>query len=291
MTVLPEDNFARRERREPRRRHVSALVFVLLFLSVALLALSRLGHPYTDVLRQFVVPWTVPTLTVLSDTFAPLRELQDRMSELAVRQDDLAKLRAQNQELRSWRWRARDLKRQRDALARHARLVEPPDVPFLTARVIADSTGPFIRSVLINAGSEHGVKTGQPVINASGLIGRIIAVAPTGARVMLLDDINSRIPVIVGAEHIRAILSGDNSGRPILRHVPKGAELTPSDVVVTSGRGGLFPRALRVGQIGTVGKDIRVKPFAKLGRLTFVRVLLFESPIRQLTETVAGRRR
>ena len=290
MTILRDDTFARRDRREPRSRHVSVLVFILLFLSFALLVLSRLNHPYVQAVRQAVAPWYTPALTGLADMFAPLRDLKHRMTELGITQDELARLRAQNQQLRGWDWRARDLERQLEALGRHAKLVEQTETPLVSARVVADSAGPFARTVLIDAGAAQGVKLGHPVVSAEGLVGRIMEVSQNAARVMLLDDINSRVPVAIGAQGTRAILTGDNTATPALRHVPRDGVLAAGDVVATSGRGGMFPPTLRIGEVAPAAdKDVRVRIFADLDRLEFVSVLLYESPVRELVETAASR--
>ena len=99
------------------------------------------------------------------------------------------------------------------------------------------------------------------------------------ARVLLLTDLNSRIPVAVEGSRARAVLLGDNSPLPRLDYLPAGAEVVVGDRIVTSGDGGLFPAGLPIGQVVAVGDGgIRVQPLVDLDRLEFVRAVQFESP-------------
>lgn len=282
MTKLRDDTFARRGRSAPRGRYISAIVFVLIFTSVALLILSRLNHPYIDTMRQALIPLFAPVLTAVSKPMQPVRNLSARVETMFVSHDELEKLRRENQALKSWEWRARDLQRQLEAVSRLAKLGEKADTPFVTARVVADATGPFSRSVVIDVGTGRGVRNGHPVINADGFVGRVVETSATAARVLLLSDAEMRVPVVIGRENQRGIIVGDNGARPRVTHLKREAKLKAGDVVATSGRGGLYPRSLRIGAIEKLGRNFVVRPFADLNRLDFVSILLFDSPILSL---------
>lgn len=283
MTRLRDDTFARRGRRRPRRRYMSAVAFVLVFASIALLVLSRLGHPSIAAVREALTPLYTPLLAAVSKPLAPVREASARLQTMFVSHEELARLRAENQTLRSWEWRARDLERQLRSLSRIAKLAPLPDTPFITARVVASASGPFSRSVIVDVGTARGVKVGHPVLNADGLIGRIVEASDKAARVLLVDDIDMQIPAVIGARDARAIIAGNGAGRPRVTHTKRGAQLADGDVVATSGRGGLFPPALRIGTLVRDDGRFAVRPFADLDRLDFVSVLLFDSPILSLT--------
>jgi rod shape-determining protein MreC len=132
------------------------------------------------------------------------------------------------------------------------------------------------------------VKTGYPVINADGLVGRIVDIGPTTARVLLASDLNSRIPVVVGPNGVRAILAGDNGPSPRLIYLPDGAKIAIGDDVATSGTGGLFPAGLRIGAVTGDLADPRVAVRANLDKLEYLSVLFFDDPSRALTEDQSG---
>jgi rod shape-determining protein MreC len=108
--------------------------------------------------------------------------------------------------------------------------------------------------------------------------------------VLLATDLNSRIPVVIGPNSVRAILSGDNSPRPRLIYLPDGAKFNIGDDVSTSGTGGLFPAGLRVGSIVSAGPEPRVTLHADLDRLDYVSILFFDDPSSHLTDDLLSRK-
>jgi rod shape-determining protein MreC len=145
---------------------------------------------------------------------------------------------------------------------------------FAAARVIGDSGGVFVRSVLINGGMVDGIQKGDAVVNGDGLIGRVAESGRRSGRVLLLSDLNSRIPVVGEKSRVRAILAGDNSPLPRLDFLPPNPGLNVGDRIVTSGHGGVFPAGLPIGRITSIGdSDIRVEPFADFYRLEYVRII------------------
>src|SRR3546814_497584 len=94
------------------------------------------------------------------------------------------------------------------------------------------------------------------------------------ARILLINDLNSRIPVLVEPSRERAVLAGDNSSRPRLVYLDVSAEIGTGDRVVTSGQGGVLPPGIPVGIVSTIGESgIRVAPFAKWSNLEYVRLM------------------
>jgi len=125
------------------------------------------------------------------------------------------------------------------------------DIPAkkIAARAVSEIDGPFVRSALINAGRNAGLKKGHPVMTIEGLYGHILRTGPHSARVLQLGDLNSRISVMSGRSEARAILSGDNSDLPLLAFVSDTADWREGDKVITSGDGGVLPRGLPVGRV------------------------------------------
>jgi rod shape-determining protein MreC len=155
-------------------------------------------------------------------------------------------------------------------------LAPEPMVSFVSAKVIANSGGSFIRSVLVNAGRADNVARGQAAITGEGLVGRIAEVGERASRVLLITDLNSRIPVTIEGSRERAVLAGDNSEQPRLIYLPARPPVKVGDRIVTSGHGGVFPPGLPVGVIASTADGVaRVEPFVELSRLDFVRVVDF----------------
>jgi rod shape-determining protein MreC len=284
MRKLRYDAFARRPVVTRQRGNRPALLFLLVFASVAMLFLSRLQHSYMADLRLQLAELMAPALKVALVPLEPVRRAGRRLAEHFELFNELDRLRSENQRLRNWEWRARETERRANQLARLAHVVEEPGLAFVTARVVADASGPFVRTAMLGAGREDGMKSGYPVIDESGLVGRIVETGARVSRVLLVTDINSRIPVQVGRAATRAIVLGDNGPAPRLGYLPAGAQVEAGDEVYTSGVGGLFPRGLRIGTVIDEGGTLRMKPHARFDELEYVSVLIFETPAIEIVE-------
>jgi len=119
----------------------------------------------------------------------------------------------------------------------------------IIARAVSESKGLFVHSALINAGRNKDVETGYAVMTTDGLYGHVIRVGAVSARVLLLNDINSRISVMDQRSQSRAIMVGRNTMRPKLEYVALSADWQIGDRVITSGDGGVLPRGLQIGTV------------------------------------------
>lgn len=284
MSILPDDVFSRRGADGRRGTILGLPLFLLVLLSIGLLTLSRLQHGVIADLQGRIEGMMVPLLAASLEPLQPLRRLgRDLRSHLSL-VAELDRLRADNQRLRGWEARAHELERRLARLEQLANTVRNGGSEQLSARVISHGSGPFVRIALVNAGAAQGVQAGFPVVDADGLVGRVVGVGEKASRVLLLTDINSRIPVVVGHGEARAILVGDNGPQPRLVYVAGHARIESGDVVATSGVGGVFPRGMRIGTAVLAGDGVRVKPDAALASLEYVSILFHEDPARDLAE-------
>lgn len=259
-------------------RGVPITVPFLAFAAMGLLVLSRLNHTAIVETRWRLTEMVTPLLSAAMVPFAPVRDAGRRITAQINLTDELERLKAENQKLNMWEWRARELERKLAQLETLSKVIEQPGLPFITARVIAEQSGAFAHSVIIDSGQNANLAIGFPVISADGLIGRIVEVGPKSARVLLVNDQASRIPVVVGANGVRAILVGENASDPQLKFVDPNAEVRPGDEIATSGVGGMFPRGLRIGQVAGAGPEPRVSLRSTLNALDYVSILFFTDP-------------
>ncbi|MBL0932042.1 MAG: rod shape-determining protein MreC, partial [Alphaproteobacteria bacterium] len=184
------------------------------------------------------------------------------------------RLREENLRLLHWQQVARNLEAENRAMRDMQRVATEPGLTFVTARVIADAGGAFVRSVLIAAGTRDGIAKGQPALVPDGLVGRVGETGERAARVLLLTDLNSHVPVPIEGTRDRAIIDGDNSDMPKLTFLSSGARPQLGDRIVTSGDGGVFPPGLPVGIVVQTGEHgVRVRPFADFHRLEAIRIV------------------
>ena len=224
--------------------------FVLLFgASLALMVLGKSESPIVERARLTVTDAVTPILNGLSRPLASIRQAYDNAREFLDLREENAVLREQQARLVQWQSVARQLEAENRALRDLLKFAPDRAASFVTARVVADNGGAFVRSVLVAAGSRDGLRKGDAAVTGEGLVGRVAEVGERSARVLLLTDINSRIPVVIERSRDQGILAGDNSDNPRLLYLSHGSQLVPGDRVVTSAAGGAFPPGLPVGVV------------------------------------------
>lgn len=252
---------------------------LLLAVSCALLALGRVESPWAGKLRAGLLDAISPVAHALS---LPGRAVSDWFSSVK----DTAQLQRQNAELKA---EIENLKLRLTALDELARenaefrkllgIQIIDEGRHIAARVIADPGGPYVRTVLVRAGSRDGVRKGRAVVTAQGLVGRVTEVGEFTSRVMLITDLNARTAVIVGNSGERAIMSGANADLPRLLHLSRSGAIAKGDKVVTSGHDGILPPGLPVGEVVDVGPDgIRIRPAVDMQSLGYVRIIDHDMP-------------
>ncbi|MBI4644253.1 MAG: rod shape-determining protein MreC, partial [Deltaproteobacteria bacterium] len=127
-------------------------------------------------------------------------------------------------------------------------------LPVTGARVIAYDPSLWSRCALLDQGQGNGVKRGQPVLTADGIVGRIVEIYPHYSKVMLIVDRNSSADAMVQRTRVRGILQGKGGNRCSLGYVPKSADVQPGDLVLASGLGGVFPKGLVFGKVSEANK-------------------------------------
>ncbi|MBI4966986.1 MAG: rod shape-determining protein MreC [Rhodospirillales bacterium] len=239
----------------------------------ALMLLGKADTVLVERMRGSVTDAVTPLFEMLSRPAATMAEFVDNVRNLATVRTENTRLREENAKLLRWQSVARQLEAENGQLRGLLNFVPGPDAGFIAARVVADTGGAFAHSLLVNAGARDGVRKGQAVLAGDGLVGRVAQVGQRSARVLLVTDLNSRIPVLVESSRARAILSGDNGERPRLNYLSDSMRVEAGDRVVTSGHGGVLPPGLPVGVAVQAGDGWRVEPFASRYRLEYVRIV------------------
>jgi rod shape-determining protein MreC len=260
----------------PLRALVDRFAFgTLIVASLALLIVGKADLRLPEAANGRIVDLFTPVLDVLIQPISASRRLAETAGELIALRAENVRLREQIAQLLEWQSVARQLALENAAL-RQVLNAEAEDrhPTAVTARVVADSGGPFVQTVIVNAGADQGVVAGMAAVNERGLAGRVIEVGRRSARILLLTDFNSRVPVMVEPSRDQAILAGDNSREPGLDFLPINPHLAVGDRVVTSGRGGVLPPGLAVGVVSAIGEGkVAVTPLVDWDRLSYLRLL------------------
>ncbi|MDG1768984.1 MAG: rod shape-determining protein MreC [Yoonia sp.] len=250
------------------------LVGILVFALLGIFLVWRIDSPRVERFRLAVIDRVVPSFDW---AMAPVTGMANLISDFQSYQQLAAQngdLRRELQQMKAWKEAALQLEQENAKLLGLNNVRLDPELTYITGVVLTDSGSPFRQSVLLNVGARDGLVDGWPTMDGIGLVGRISGVGEKTARVILLTDTSSRIPITIQPSGQHAILGGDNTLNPPIEFLENSDLVRPGDRVVTSGDGGVFPADLLVGQVA-LGNDrrLRVRLSADYERLEFLRVL------------------
>jgi len=222
---------------------------VLIVVSFGVMLLGKADTLLADRARTALADGLAPIYMVLA---APLGRVHAAIAEtftLWDMREENDRLRAENEKLRRWQSIALALDSENQRLKASLRWIPDPDASFVTARVVADAGGVYAKAVLLSVGPNNGIRKGEIAVDERGLVGRITEVGARTARVLLITDLNSRIPVIMETSRAHAILVGTNGLRPRLQYWPEGILPQEGERIVTSAEANAFPAGLLVGGV------------------------------------------
>jgi rod shape-determining protein MreC len=265
----------------PRKYRPHLLTFVLLIAALAILSYSASRVSVRGFLHQAAVEITAPVAGIVNIAINGVADFWRRYLLLVGTQEENRRLReenvALNNQLNMYREgyhesvRLRDLLEIKDALSYRS----------LAARVLDNKSGALFKTILINRGSEDGLRAGYPVVSARGVVGRIVESSWHYARVLLLTDKNSHIDAIIQRNRAQGILQGTGKSQCSLKYIPHSEEALQGDVLVSYGLAGLFPKGLLLGTVARTERrehelfqEIHVTPAVDFRKLEEVLVLI-----------------
>ena len=258
----------------PVRQALSRLTLpVLIAVAFGVMLLGRADAGLTERARMALADALAPIFGVVSQPIATIHEAVADASGLMSLRDENIRLRDENDRLRQWQAVAMALDAENTALKANLHWIPDPAPSYVTARVVADAGGVYARAVLLSTGPNRVVTKGQIALDERGLVGRVTEIGLRSARVLLITDINSRIPVTLESSRARAMLVGTNNARPRLMFWPEGSMPVEGERVVTSAEANAFPSGLPIGAVHYTASNVpEVEPFARLDRLEVVRI-------------------
>lgn len=274
----------------PFRQALAKLTLpVLVAFAFGLMLLGKADAVLVERARMALADTLAPLFGMAAEPLATVQRAKDEVSGLMSLRADNLRLQAENENLRRWQAVALALDAENATLKANLHWVPDPAPSYVTARVVADAGGVYARAVLLSVGPNHGVTKGQIALDERGLVGRVTEIGNRSARVLLLTDLNSRIPVILENSRSRAILAGTNGPRPRLLYWPEGVIPAEGERIVTSAEAGAFPAGLPVGILHYSNSNTpEIEPEARLDRLDVVRI--FNYGLRGLVAPEAGGR-
>ena len=253
---------------------------ILIIFSLLLLLIGKVNEKSLSLFKSFFLDATSGFLTILGKPVNSVSEGFYKINDLVYLYSENKDLKIENKSLYKWRDLALELLAENQALKKLLHTAKTSNEKFITANVITNSGGSYVKTITINVGLKDGVKLGNPVLNNWGMIGRIVEIGRNASRVLLTTDINSQIPVYFENSLHRAILVGNNSDLLELKFLKKRVYLEGEERLMTSGEGGILPRGIPVGLYSiTLNKNkekLNVLPAKNWDKLSILNVILYD---------------
>jgi rod shape-determining protein MreC len=260
----------------------------VVFIFIALLLISSsLGERRSwNPAEQIVIEVTAPIQKFIKQTVDAIEGVWLRYFALVRLRDENVRLEQEIKTLRMENAQYRELVATNERLQKLLKFKKTINWPVLASQVIGRDPSGWFESVIIDKGSNSGLKVNMPVVDAKGVVGRLVSVSPNYAKVLLIIDQNSAVDSLVQRSREKGIVKGLSPELCKLDYVLKTGDIVPGDLVVTSGMGRVFPKGLPVGKVLEVSnipwklfKDIHIRPTVDFAKLEEVLVILKEDPL------------
>ena len=262
-----------------RKGNAQLPLVIVIALAVVLVLLGKAQGGLFDRARGHATDLLAPVLEKVRSPVAGFDRWMGSITEIfSVYQENL-RLKDENARLRQWRNVAVVLQGRVGRYQQLLHVVPDPRMNAVLAKVIGRANRPFLQTMILDAGRDNRALPGEAVMDPRGMIGRIYLTGNRTSWVILLTDLNSRIPVTISPGNVQAILAGDNSPMPALDMVSHTVTLHAGDQVTSSGDGGLLPAGLPVGTLVSDGSGrFRVALLSDPGASQDVEILNFSKP-------------
>jgi rod shape-determining protein MreC len=260
----------------------------MLMLSLGVVLFGRADQDLADRLHAGLDDLLAPAYQVVAGPVEALEHGTGAIGNLFNLASQNAELRAENAKLLQWQSVAMALEAQDDALRSTLNYVPRPTPDFFTAPVVADLGGVYARSVLVAMPPANGSAAINPVgavaMDGRGVAGRVVESGSRSARVLLITDLNSRIPVGLGVHGDPALMAGTNGPDPKLLYWSPSQPPAEGDMVLSSSAGGALPPGLPIGVVHyDAQNDPVVLPLANLDDLRLLRLFVYPTDDPELT--------
>jgi len=246
-------------------------LFVLLFSSIFLIVLGKFNFTAINYLKITINEVVYRTSFVASIpekyitySYRAIEEHIKLYKDYNFQKEELEKLKSEKYEVKFLEAENKRLKKVLNDINYSSELV--------IAKVIIDKQSPFLRSIIINKGSKNNIKKGMSVLSDSYLIGKVVEVNYMTSRVLLLSDLNSKIPVTIEPGSIQSILSGDGENSGNIQYTKDNLPIADGSIIYTSGTGGLLKSGIPIGKIEQNENQNSVNFFIDFSQLRYVKV-------------------
>ena len=251
-------------------------LFVLIILSVTFILIEKIETKPLNYTRSFIKDVIYRGALVASTPSKGFTSFVDYIEEHVNLYSNYKQLQKENNELKNNISKEDFLELENTQLRKLIEEQVSSKSNLVSARVMLDKQSPYLNSFIINSGSNKEIKNGMAVMDGKNFIGRIVDVNFFSSRVLLVSDLNSKIPVIIEPSASHAILSGRGNSNPTLDYLPEKHTIQDGNKIYTSGKEGIFSPGIPIGRVKIENDFITVQLFSDLNQITFININLGE---------------
>ena len=256
-------------------------LFFLIFLSLIFLILGKYNFTLIDYLKISLKELVYRSSFIVSIPENYAKKSMSKIEDHWIIYDDYQKIKEENKKIKAdnlqFNYLESENQRLKEIIDEYSTSTEA-----IIAKVLIDKKSPFLRSIVINKGSKENIKLGMAVLDGDFLIGKTVEVNYLTSRVLLLSDLNSKIPVIVEPGGVLSILSGTGKSGGNLQYSEREIKFNDGDKVYSSDAGGIFKSGIPIGEV-IIKKDVDLTDgpnvifFSDFSQLKFVNVKTFKN--------------
>ena len=249
-------------------------LFVLIILSITFIFIETIETKPLNYLRSFIKDTIYRGALVVSAPSKGFSNITGFVKDHVNLYSEYSQIKKENDKLKNNISKSDFLELENTQLRKLIEEQVTSDSNLVSARVMLDKQSPYLNSFVINVGSNKGIKNGMAVLYGKNFIGRIVDVNFFSSRVLLVSDLNSKIPVIVEPSGHHAILSGRGTNEPTLDYLPENHTIQNGDKIYTSGKEGIFSPGIPIGEVRMDNEKIFVSLFSDISQIMFVNINL-----------------
>ena len=247
-------------------------LFVLIILSIIFLFVETIDTKPLNYLRSFIKDTIYRGSLVVSIPFKSFGNVAEYIDEHINLYSNYSELKIENDELKNNISKSDFLELENTQLRKLIEEQVSSSSNLVSARIMLDKQSPYLNSLIINIGSNKNIKNGMAVLDGKNFIGRIVDVNFFSSRVLLVSDLNSKIPIISEPSAHHAILTGHGENALSLEYLPETHNIKDGDKIYTSGKEGIFSPGIPIGVVKIENDIVAVSLFSELSQITFINV-------------------
>lgn len=250
-------------------------LIIFLLLSVFMVTLSKSSKDFSALVNNLSMEITKPIFMLIASPVNAYMKIESYLRDMTYLNSENQQLKYDNSKLRAEILALISLEREYTILKELLNYSPNKDISFVVSKIFINNHDTFSKLVIIDHGENDNIKKGQAIITSKGLVGRVIKTNKKHAYILLLNDLNSKIPVYTSDSGEKAIMVGRGSKYPVLEYLGKKHKVTNDEIIYTSGDGLVYPSNIPVG-VTSINKNnqIEVIPFVNFNKLQFVKVVL-----------------